>query len=181
MINLRVTLNQLRKLIPILVLFVAACAHGEPEKSVLNLEVGIDYQYGGVQPVARQEFYLLDADLNEILGGTAGESPKRLWELTSFVDRSWGQGADKKRADLTEIIRAHTTAKATTDLHGRLSFTPVVPRAYYILGWSTTRTEQQLIIWNYRVDLKPGVQSVSLSSSDAATIANWLPWPSEPQ
>jgi hypothetical protein len=88
MINLRVTLNQLRKLIPILVLFVTACAHiGEPEKSMLNIEVGIDYQYGGVQPVARQEFYLLDADLNEILGGIAGESPKRLWELSSDAGR----------------------------------------------------------------------------------------------
>jgi hypothetical protein len=182
MINLRLTLNQFRRLIPILVLFLAACAHiDEPEKSVLNLEVGIDYQYGGVQPVARQEFYLLDADLNEMLGGTAGESPKRLWELTSFVDGSWGQEAEKKRADLTEIIRAHTTAKATTDLHGKLSFAPIVPRAYYILGWSTARTEHQLIIWNYRVDLKPGVQSVSLSSSDAVTIAKWLPWPSKPQ
>ena len=182
MIKVRLTLNQLRKLIPMLVLFVTACAHiGEPEKSVLNLEVGVDYKYGGVQPVARREFYLLDSDLNELLGGTAGESPKRLWELTSFVDGSWGQEAEKKRADLTEMIRTHATAKATTDLHGKLSFSPVVPGVYYILGWSTTRTEYQLMIWNYRVDLKPGVQNVSLSSSDSATIANWLPWPSQPQ
>jgi hypothetical protein len=183
MINLRVTLNRLRKLIPILVLFVTACAQtGEPEKSILNLEVGVDYEYGGVQPVARQEFYLLDADLNELLGGTAGEtSKKRLWQLTSFVDGSWGQEADKNRADLTEMIRTHTIAKATTDLHGKLSFGPVVPGVYYILGWSTTRTEHQLMIWNYRADLKPGMQNASLSSSDAATIANWLPWPSRQQ
>ena len=60
-------------------------------------------------------------------------------------------------------------------------FAPVAPGTYYILGWSTTRTEHQLMIWNYRVDLKPGVQNASLSSSDSVTIANWLPWPSQPQ
>jgi hypothetical protein len=124
---------------------------------------------------------LLDADLNELLGGTAGESKIRLWELTSFVDGRWGEKAEKDRANLTEIIRTHTTAKATTDLHGKLTFAPAVPGAYYILGWSTTRTEHQLMIWNYRVDLKPAVQNVSLSSSDSATIANWLPWPPKPQ
>jgi|GEM_PF-2937215 hypothetical protein len=174
----------MRKLIstPILILLLTACAHtGEQEKSVLNLEVGIDYKYGGVQPVARQEFYLLNADLNELLGGTNERSKIRLWELTSFVDGSWGEKSEKNRADLTEIIRTHTTAKATTDLHGKLTFAPAVPGSYYILGWSTNRTEHQLIIWNYRVDLKPGVQNVSLSSSDSATIAHWLPWPPKPQ
>ena len=94
----------MRKLIsiPILILLFTACAHtGEQGKSVLNLEVGIDYKYGGVQPVARQEFYLLNADLNELLGGTAEGSKIRLWELTSFVDGSWGE-KPRRWSDLTE-------------------------------------------------------------------------------
>jgi hypothetical protein len=172
----------MRKLIPILILFVAGCSHtGSPEKGVLNLEVAVDYQYGGVQPVARQEFYLLDADLNELLGGSNKESKVRLWDLTSFVDGSWGEKSEKERADLTETIRAHTAAKGTTDLQGKLTFAPIFPGAYYILGWSTTRTEHQLIIWNYRVEVKPGAQKVSLSSSDSATVAEWIPWPPRPR
>jgi len=63
-------------------LLVASCGtHREPEKGVVTLEVGLDYAYGGIQPVARQEFYILDGNLTELL-----PAKMDLRDLTAFVE-----------------------------------------------------------------------------------------------
>jgi len=74
----------------------------------------------------------------------------------------------ESRAKLVKMIEAHTKAKGVTDLHGKITFDPVVPGSYYIAGWSTTRKKNQMIIWNYHVTVKPGPQEACLSSEDAA-------------
>jgi len=181
--------KEMTKLIVFAVLIVCAAGcrghRSEPEKSVVNLEVGIDYRIGGVQPVARQEFYLLDSDitasdeLDEFshMKDKSAEPNLKLWALTAFVR---GVGSEKERDKLANIIKTHTVAKGTTDLQGKITFAPMPPGAYYVLGWSPTRKDYEIIIWNYRVDVKPGTQKISLSSSDAATLAPYLapmqPW-----
>ena len=63
-------------------LLVASCeTYREPPKGVVTLEVGLDYAYGGIQPVARQEFYLLNGNLNELL-----PAKMELRDLTAFVE-----------------------------------------------------------------------------------------------
>lgn len=161
----------------LLVLNFAACGSqkSEPEKGLVILEVGVDYLYGGVQPVARQEFYLLDSDITNLLDDTTNQPNLKLSALTAFVQ---GHGFEAKRHKLTEIIQQHTVAKNTTDLQGKLTFAPISPGAYYIMGWSRTRKSDgfhELLIWNYKVDVRSGPQTVSLSSSDAAMIAPYLP------
>ncbi len=160
----------------LLVLNFAACGafRSEPEKGVVILEVGVDYLYGGVQPVARQEFYLLDSDITNLLDDTVIQTKDKLLALTAFVQ---GPGFEEKRAKLTEIIQRHTVAKGTTDLQGKLTFEPIPPGAYYIMGWSRTRKTDgflELLIWNHKVDVKSGPQTVSLSSSDAAMLAPYI-------
>ena len=175
----------MHRLVSVLVLslLVASCGtFQKPETGVITLEVGLDYSYGGIQPVARQEFYLLNGDLNEFLPGGM-----RMKDLTTFVEvRRINEATtaqfwlDKVRQDvdkLTKVIQEHTAAKGITDLQGKITFSPVPPGSYYILGWSTTRKEEQVIIWNYRVDIKAGEQKVSLSSSDAAEVGLILPPP----
>jgi hypothetical protein len=172
-------------LIAILIFFTAACGprRSEPEKSVVNLEVGVDYKIGGVQPVARPEFYLLDSDItagNELDEFTIKDktaSPNlKLWALTAFVQG----GYKEQRAKLSKIIQAHTAAQGTTDLQGKITFAPILPGVYYVLGWSPTRKDYELMIWNYRVEVKSGAQKVSLSSSDSALLAPYSapmePW-----
>ena len=164
-------------------LLVASCeTYREPPKGVVTLEVGLDYAYGGIQPVARQEFYLLNGNLNELL-----PAKMELRDLTAFVEAQqankattaqfWLEKNQQDREKLTNVIQAHTAAKGMTDLHGMITFAPIVPGPYYVLGWSTTRKESEVIIWNYRVDVKAGEQKISLSSSDAATVGFILPPP----
>jgi hypothetical protein len=178
--------RNLLKPVIILIFFVSSCTlhRSEPQRGVVNLEVGLDYQLEGVNPVVGQEFYIVDTDLNQIIGGSKEDSQKeatkRLWVLTTFVDGSWGSAAEKQRADLTRSISAHTAAKGKTDLKGDVTFAPIAPGVYYVVGWSTTR-DDQLVIWNYRVEVRSGLQKVSLSNLDAAAVAKWLPWPPPPK
>jgi hypothetical protein len=158
----------------ILLLSVSAicCGPKAPEKASLTVEVGVDYSLGGIQPVARQEFFLINRNLIELLGGKA-DDPKsiiKLWDLTAFV----GSYAETRREEISKILKDHSAARATTNLQGKATFLPVTPGIYYIVGWSTVREKGKLIIWNYRVELKAGAQEVSLSSTDAATVASYF-------
>jgi hypothetical protein len=167
-------------ILTLLISLAAACDRSrEVQKGVVNLEIGIDYKIGGIQPVARQEFYLMDSDLtagnelDEFALKSAKDKPAlKLWALTALVE---GVGPEDERLKVTRIIQAHTVAKGITDLQGKVTFSPVNPGIYYLLGWSSTRKDSELLIWNFGVEVKPGEQKVSLSSLDAATLAPHLP------
>jgi len=163
-------------ILTITVAFHTACSSSllKPfqSKSALNLEAAIVYKMGGVQPIARQEFYLLDRDLNEIfkeqgevqaksLGGVAR---KRYYELNDLVYPVVNRN---EFASLTnDVIPKYVKYRIQTDFQGKAQLKDINPGRYYLYGNSETRGGRA--VWNLQVDLKTGENSIVLDQNNAA-------------
>ena len=136
------------------ILVLTACNN----TATVNLEAALIYKMGGVQPVARQEFYLLDKDLNEIL------TEQGNYDLNDLVYPI----ANKEENSLltTEIIPKHIKYKLQTDFQGKAQLKDILPGIYYLYGNSETRGGRA--VWNLKVDLKAGENSVILDQNNVA-------------
>lgn len=147
-----------------------AAGAAAPSEAVgtLNLEAGLIYKMGGVQPVARSEFYLLDEDPSSLMtaAGLRPEGVMGVLDVFSLAVRY-----DRRRtpafAEAVRSINAHTKHTVTTDFNGRAQFTDVAPGRYYLFGSATTR--RGYAIWSIPVDIRAGSNSVTLDQNNAAT------------
>lgn len=151
----------------------AACS-----RASLNLEAQIVYSMGGPQPVARQTFYLLDADLKEIPrlkskdvkaeDKTAIQSMAALIALL-YVAES-GKDLQKKTAaeafyNSKPFWESNIVQIAETDFKGEAAFENLQPGDYWVVGIVETRSG--LAFWNYKVTVKPGENKVLLDQNNA--------------
>ncbi|MDX6402963.1 MAG: hypothetical protein QOH70_418 [Blastocatellia bacterium] len=145
------------------------------KNSTLSFEAGLVYQSGDVKPVARVTFYLLDDDLGKILKG-AGLKTCLLSSGNADVDLI-STFARSSRAPSLECyidfypaaitaLKPHVLQSVTTDFGGKASFATVAAGMYYLMG--VTGTPRTAVIWNLKVDLKPGQISVTLDQNNAA-------------
>lgn len=148
------------------------------QNSVLSLEAGLVYKSGDTKPVARTTFYLLDDELGKILR-EAGLQPEASHQrIYNDVDRalvSTFASSIKFRIlpqyqafypAAMEALKPHIIQSVTTDFGGKASFEPVPPKVYYLMGFN--ETPRGYAIWNLKVDLKPGQNSVTLDQNNAA-------------
>ena len=64
-------------------------------------------------------------------------------------------------------LTPHILQTITTDFGGKASFQPVATGTYYLMGVTETPSGGWAV-WNLRVDLKPGQNSVTLDQNNAA-------------
>ncbi len=142
------------------------------QTSTVNFEAAIVYKMGGVQPVARQEFYLLDKDLEEIFKEqgkiqtktVTGIFRERYYELSDLV---YPVLYKEEFASLTnDVIPRYVKYKLQTDFQGKAQLKDVIPGTYHLYGNIETRGGRA--VWNLRVDLKAGENSVVLDQNNAA-------------
>lgn len=129
--------------------FIASCGSGN---KTIPIEAAIVYSYGGAQPVARTEFYLLRKDFLE-LGKEIGFLPV----IDPLDAEARGKSGNPARAGVqVERIKDYIVMKATTDFSGKAQFENVPSGVYYIVGYAETRKQDSLYdsyrIWNVRVD-----------------------------
>jgi hypothetical protein len=70
-----------------------------------------------------------------------------------------------------KAIRAHSVAELTTDSNARGSFPKVAAGRYFLFGrfYRVTKPVRAGgMLWNLRIDLKPGQNQLRLSVDDAA-------------
>jgi hypothetical protein len=60
-------------------------------------------------------------------------------------------------------------SRALIDSTGRAAITPPVPPGRYFVSGST-RSHDGVLVWDIKVDLKPGDNSVVLDQSNAETV-----------
>lgn len=116
----------------------------EPEQYDLNLKAAVVYQIGGVQPVARTTFYLLNKDIAEIaneaqfFGKWSGTNEFQIVQefITSPLD-----------SKLIPAVKSHTIKAVETDFEGNATFEKLPKGTYYI--FSIAKTRGGYIGWSY--------------------------------
>lgn len=148
------------------------------QKGSLSIEAGLVFQSGDVKPVARTTFYLLDADLAQILreaGITPPDKPSNNSEATdndfivSFAFANRYATLEKYQAFLlaaTAAIKPHIIQSITTDFTGKAVFESVPEGAYYLVGVATPA--KAIVAWNLKVTVKAGQTSITLDQNNAA-------------
>lgn len=157
-------------------LCVASCAK-EPNLRVVTFEATIDHD-GRTQPIASETFHLLKGNLIDLLGGNSKDpnGASRLSDVTGMLSEN---SNPEGRARMNQVFQNHAIALVKTDAQGKAKFAAVLPGTFYIFG-RTRVGENQLMIWNYPVELKEdqkGEQHVVLNSQNAATTVSYIPPP----
>jgi hypothetical protein len=134
---------------------------------ILNLEAALVYKMGGVQPVAREKFYLLDQDLEKILRESGMKNNKNVGYIATFglAIQYPDQYAGEKEKALSAIKR-HVQYSVTTDFEGKAKFNDVKAGSYYLFG--ITESRKAFAIWNTKIEIKAGENSIVLDQNNAS-------------
>jgi hypothetical protein len=167
----------------ILCISILLCLSGAAclRSASLNLEAQIVYTMGGPQPVARQEFYLLDVDPFSVKQekqntSTQGETIYVLsvinWNMFAEQVRLAQERdipLDKKLipmvANAKVFLAPHIVQTAQTDFQGRAVFENLSPGDYWLMGIAETRSSAAF--WNYKVTIESGENKVLLDQNNA--------------
>jgi hypothetical protein len=147
--------------------------------SVLSFETGLVFKSGDVKPVARATFHLLDDSLGNILrtaglsaprnyGGGSGNTDEDLVNAyASSIKYSILDGYKEFGPAAATAVRPHIIQTITTGFDGKATFEAVAAGTYYLMGMS--ETPKGYVIWNLKVDLKAGKNTVTLDQNNAVT------------
>jgi hypothetical protein len=138
----------------------------KPVEYKIPIKVAIIYSMGGVQAVAREDFYLLNKDAVQIwkdaklLEGMKDENDFMMRILLDDL-----VATKDKPSKFIETLKPHTVKMTTTDFEGNAVFENVPQGEYYI--YSRTKTRGGHAIWNYKVLTNPENKTVILDSKNA--------------
>lgn len=116
----------------------------------LYIEAGIVYNHGGVEPVGRVEFILLDSNTKM----HTAVAVRNILGLSSYTTD----------ADMWELFE-HTVQSVTTDFNGHATFKPVIPGQYYVSG--ITQTRGGFVTWNIPIQIAMGENFLTLDHNNA--------------
>lgn len=148
-------------------------------ESTLSFDTGIVFRSGDVKPVARTKFYLLDNSLVQILYGMKdGEGQTATNPRSIYVNYVFGieLGSTMESFLITynnivTLLNPHIIQSVTTDFGGKATFKQVPPGRYYVLGYTKVGSQvmgKGSIVWDVKVDLSPGNNSLTLDQNNAA-------------
>lgn len=134
--------------------------------AVLNLAAGFASGSGAFSPLAGTKFIVLKSSVDAALakGGyrpPLGMSAFKGWAIACQQGTpACAQGLNGVQADSLGVLQ--------TDAQGKAHTPPLAAGTYYLFG--STQHGKQPVMWNVRVDLKPGANAVTLDQSNAAPI-----------
>jgi hypothetical protein len=139
--------------------------------AVLSLASGFATQSGAPNPLAGKTFVLFKESFEDFLrrkgmfqgppGSTTKVSPLAAWVYSCQIQSPVCQQA------LYEA-RPNSVSEAKADLNGKATL-PGVPAGTYYL-FAITPYNKKALVWDLRVDLKPGANSVTLDQSNATPL-----------
>ena len=138
-----------------------------PGNAVLSFTSGfVAAQAGGANPLAGRAFVLLRDSFDSVLakGGfpvPAGIAPYRAM-LVACAQRT----PDCQTA--ATAINGQTVAGTRTDITGKATFPGVAPGTYYLMG--SMFGGGQILLWDLKVDLRAGANTIALNQRNAAPV-----------
>ena len=118
----------------------------------------------GAVPVAEETFALLNQDLSKVLTDAGFQAAPGKSLLRTFA------GCNSPDPNCIKGIQAlvgHLVARAQSDDDGKVSFPGVAPGTYYLMAVAADYGPRPFI-WNVRVELKGGQNTVALTPSNVA-------------
>jgi hypothetical protein len=162
---------------------VTACWHTEgpprpkqPERNI-SIKVAIIYNFGGPQAVAREHFYLLNNDANQLWKAAGllnaeklrvpGVTTKPFSEESVFrfyfsMDRL--RVSEGKPSQFEDAVKPFIVKTVNTDFEGNATFENVPEGVYYIYGLTETRSGYA--VWSYKVSTQEN-KTVLLDNKNA--------------
>lgn len=134
---------------------------------MLSLQNGFAAQPGVANPLAAGHgFVLLKDSLEAALTKGGFRPPPGMSPIKGMVSVCAAGQPDCRQA--YTAIAADGVAGAKTDVNGKAQFPAIPAGTYYLFG--TTRYNNVLLLWNLKVDVKPGQNSVTLDQRNAASL-----------
>jgi hypothetical protein len=143
----------------------ASAPAGLAGDAVLAIAATAPSAAGAAAPVAGRNFLLLNDDLTTVLtqGGfqaAPGNTALRTLAMCQPTDANCQKG-------MTAML-GHVVAATRSDAGGKAAFPGVAPGTYYLVG--TTGSNDQPILWNLKVQLKAGDNTMILDQGNAVLI-----------
>jgi hypothetical protein len=139
---------------------------GPAGTAVLSVVNGFAAQGGAANPLAGVFFFLMKESLETALTKAGFRPPQGMSAI-----RSWVAACNNGQPVCGQAIQASASSAAAfikADATGRAQLAAVPAGTYYL--FVLTRYNNQPILWNLRVDLGPGANSVTLDQRNAARI-----------
>lgn len=146
--------------------------------SKLVIEAGVVFESGAAQPVARNDFTLLDQDVIEILKNVPmpGKFKKRRLSpiyIYMFTKKCLGLGLQCTVFDdawtfnhaANAAIASHSVKQGITGFDGKLVIEDIPAGTYYIYGLYLR--EDDYVVWNLKTDINRPEQTVILDQRNA--------------
>jgi hypothetical protein len=131
----------------------------------LGIEAGIIYLNGGMQPVARTEFVLLDEDPERLFcrAGLSCDQSRIAFETygMSMIHRDTHELIGNATAEISK----HTVASTITDFGGKAIFKNVPSRKFWLFGIAQTR--RGCAVWSIPMDIEGQDSSIVLDQHNA--------------
>jgi hypothetical protein len=167
---------------------------GQKKETALSIETALIFKSGDVKPVARTEFHLLDKNFETVLqesnfisvlplelkGTLSKISLMKAFALLakSAEKNSFDSPETTQRkavlilplAKVVEATKSHILHTVTTDFQGKATFNNIRPGEYFLFGYSSMGGS--LIIWNHKVNINEGTNSLVLDQNNAATSSD---------
>ncbi|MBA2607034.1 MAG: hypothetical protein M3521_12880 [Acidobacteriota bacterium] len=131
------------------------------DKGTVKIEAKVAGTTGGARPVGKENFYLLDKDLQSILSEAdiddeEGQGLTNAFGLSVVYPSKYGE-TNKKAMN---AINKHIVYKTITDGSGKAQIKDVKPDSYYLFG--ITKSSNGFAIWSSPVTIQAGDNSLVL-------------------
>ena len=133
----------------------------------LSIQSGFGAQPGVADPLAGKSILVIRDSFENILA-TAGLTPPG---SSTRALTAWARACETRHPlcqQGIELVRPHLVASAQLDGSGRFTFPNARSGTYYLVG--QTSYNGLHLVWNLRVDLKPGANSVTLDQRNTTPI-----------
>jgi hypothetical protein len=134
--------------------------------AVLNISSGFPAQAGVANPLAGRPLVLLRDDYDTALKKAGLAIPAGMTGQKYVASICTSRTPDCQKA--IAAIQANAASAVRADANGKGSLPGVAPGSYYLM--ISTTYNKQMLTWGYKVELKPGANTVTLDSSNAAVV-----------
>jgi hypothetical protein len=146
---------------------VSSARTAAPAPSGGNAALAVNARLGtGASPLAGQWFGLLNESIETIFR-KAGVQPAK----GSSAVQAWMELCKNKSPQCQQAMQStgpYRVGKAQFDAGGKASLTGLASGTYYVLA--SARFNGHLLLWNERVDVKPGTNAVVLEPANAVPV-----------
>lgn len=140
---------------------------GPEGNAVLSVASGFPAQAGMPNPLAGRPLFLLRDSYETALEKGGFHIPPGM-SATKAIAIACQKGRTPECQKGFNAIPLDDVALVTTDSNGKAAF-PAIPAGTYYL-WATAQVRNPALMWNLRVDLKPGENTLTLDRQNAAIV-----------